>query len=129
MNASAWAELIEELADRLPRLELDDVVILKASGNRYTELFQLKDGLALDAVSNTFLPPDGRLTAEQETEMRTKGWQPPDEPDQPNWWLLFPKWPLHSRDAAWIAELMVSTLRDVYGVADPAEIGVRAFKS
>lgn len=128
MNASSWAELTEQLADRLPRLELGDVVILEASGNRYTELFQLTDGLALDAVSNTFLPPEGQLAAEQEAAMRAKGWQPPDEPDQPNWSLLFRKWPLHSRDATWIAELMVSTLHDVYGVTGPSEVEVRVFK-
>ncbi|MEU8239043.1 hypothetical protein AB0C07_12415 [Actinoplanes missouriensis] len=128
MSASSWEELTEQLADRLPRLEVGDVVILEAPGNRYTELVQLTDGLGLDAVSNNFLPPDGRLAPEQEAGLRAKGWQPPDEPGELNWWLRIKKWPLHSRDAASIAALMVSTLREVYGVASPSELELRAFK-
>ncbi|MFC7530803.1 hypothetical protein [Actinoplanes sp. GCM10030250] len=129
MSASSWEELTEQLAARLPRLEIDDVVILAAPGNRYTELVQLKNGLALDAVSNAFLPPDGQLTAEQERELQTLGWQPPAGPMRQNWWHEVGKWPLHSRDAARIAELMVSTLRDVYRVAAPSDVEQRSFKS
>jgi hypothetical protein len=129
MSVSSWEELTGQLADRLPRLEVDDVVILVAPGNRYTELVQLQDGIALDAVSNTFLPPDGQLAGEQERELENKGWLAPSGPGRRNWWHEVRKWPLHSRDAARIAELMVSTLRDVYGVADPSDIEVRSFKS
>jgi hypothetical protein len=129
MSASSWEELTEQLAARLPRLEIDDVVILAASGNRYTELVQLKNGLALDAVSNAFLPPDGQLTAAQEQELREKGWQPPERPFRQLWWHEVDKWPLHSSDAAGVAELMVSTLRDVYRVGSPSDIEVRSFRA
>lgn len=129
MSASSWEKLTGQLAARLPGLEVDDVVILAASGNRYTEVAQLKNGLALDAVSNSFLPPEGRLTGEQEQELQNKGWQAPERPFRQNWWHEVHKWPLHSRDAAAIAELMVSTLRDVYRVADASDIEVRAFNS
>jgi hypothetical protein len=129
MSASSWDELTEQLAARLPGLEVDDVVILAAPGNRYTEVVQLKNGIALDAVSNSFLPPEGQLTGEQEQELRDKGWQAPEPPFRQNWWHEVHKWPLHSRDAAGIAELMVSTLRDVYRVSGPADIEVRSFKS
>ncbi|WP_045744508.1 TY-Chap domain-containing protein [Actinoplanes rectilineatus] len=125
----SWEELTEQIADRLPRLATGQVVIVEAPGNRYTELVQLAGGLALDAVSNEFLPPDGRLGPEQERELAAKGWQPPERPSRLNWWLEVPKWPLHSRDAARIAELMVSTLRDVYGVTEVSDIGHRSFQS
>ena len=127
MRASSWAELTGQLADRLPRLRVDEVVILEASGNRYTELIQLEGGLELSAVANASLPPDGQLRADQERELEQKGWQPPNRPLRQTWWLAVPKWPLHSRDAARIAELMVSTLRDVYGVAGPSDIEQRSF--
>ena len=124
MRASSWEGLTELFAARLPGLAVDDVVILAASGNRYTEVVQLENGLALEAVSNSFLPPEGRLTGAQEQELQNKGWQAPERPFRQNWWHDVPKWPLHSRDAAAIAELMVSTLRDVYRVADPSDIRV-----
>jgi hypothetical protein len=129
MSPSSWEELIEQLAARLPELAIDDVLILEASGNRYTELVQLKGGIALDAVSNAFLPPDGQLTAEQERELQAKGWQPPERPLRQNWWREVTTWPLHSRDLRGIAELMVSTLRDVYGVAGPSEINLRSLRA
>jgi hypothetical protein len=129
VSTISWEELTGQLAERLPRLEVDDVVILVAPGNRYTQLVQLKDKLALDAVSNSFLPPEGQLTADQERQLESKGWQPPEGAFRQLWWHEVTKWPLHSRDAAVVAELMVSTLRDVHGVADPSEIEVRAFQS
>jgi type III secretion system-like peptide-binding chaperone len=129
MSPSSWEELIEQLAARLPELTIDDVLILEASGNRYAELVQLNGGIALDAVSNAFLPPDGQLTAEQERELQAKGWQPPERPLRQNWWHEVTRWPLHSRDLRAIAELMVSTLRDVYGVAGPAEINLRSLRA
>ncbi len=129
MSVSSWEELTGQLAARLPGLAVDDVVILAAPGNRYTELVQLKNGIALDAVANSFLPPEGQLTGEQEQELRDKGWQAPEHPFRQNWWHEVHKWPLHSRDAAAIAELMVSTLRDVYRVAVPSDIEVRSFRS
>jgi hypothetical protein len=129
MTASSWEELTGQLAARLPGLAVDDVIILAASGNRYTELVQLKNGIALDAVSSSFLPPEGQLTGAQEQALRDKGWQAPERPFRQNWWHEVRKWPLHSRDAAAIADLMVSTLRDVYRVAGPSDIEVRSFKS
>jgi hypothetical protein len=129
MTMSSWEELTEQLAARLPRLEIDDVIILiQEAGNRYTQLIQLKNGLALEAVANVALPQDGQLTVEQERELQRKGWQPPERPRH-NWWHEVNKWPLHSRDAASIAELMVSTLRDVYRVASPSDIEVRSFRA
>lgn len=129
MTGSSWEELTEQVAGRLPRLAINEVVILEASGNRYTEAVQRQHGIALDAVSNTFLPPEGQLGPERERELERKGWQPPSRPLRDFWWLEVDKWPLHSRDAAWIAELMVSTLRDVYRVASPSDIVLRSFQS
>ncbi|MEU4625189.1 hypothetical protein AB0G04_35100 [Actinoplanes sp. NPDC023801] len=125
MNASSWEELTSQLAVRLPLLEFNDVIQLTAPGNRWTELMQLEDSLALDAVSNEFLPPDGQLDAAQEQEMRNRGWQSP----LPLWTHQVDKWPLNSRDAARVADLMVSTLRDVYRVADPSDIEVTSFNA
>jgi hypothetical protein len=129
MTVSSWEELSGQLADRLPVLEVDDVVILAAPGNRYTELVQLEGRIALDAVSNTFLPPDDQLTADQERQLQEKGWQPPERPFRPLWWHEVDEWPLRSGEVSAVVELMVSTMRDVYRVADPADIEVRSFRS
>lgn len=123
MNASSWEELTSQIAARLPLLELDDVIQLIGPGNRFTQLSQGDGALTLDAVSNEFLAPDGHLDAAQEQAMRDKGWQSPS----PLWTYEVDKWPLNSRDAARVADLMVSTLRDVYRVAGPSDIEVKSF--
>lgn len=125
MKTSSWEELTDRLAARIPLLEFNDVVQLVASGNRFTELIQLDGTLDLDAVSNEFLPPEGQLDAAQEQAMRDKGWRS----GSPLWTHTVDKWPLNSRDAAQVAGLMVSTLRDVYRVADPSEIDVKTFNA
>jgi hypothetical protein len=126
MSTPSWEQLTDKLAARLPRLQEDDVIILKC-GRYSTQLIQLRWGLSLQAVSNRFLPPELPLSTEQEHQLREKGWQPPDPPLQLNWWLDVDKWPLHSRDAARIAELMISTLRDVYDATDPGDVEERSF--
>jgi hypothetical protein len=128
MTASSWEQLTAELAARLPRLATDDVISLK-SEDRYTQLIQLHDGLALEAVSNRFLPPESRLSPEQEQQLQHKGWQPPKPPFQLNWWYDANQWPLHSRDADRIAELMVSTLREVYRIADAGDVVEHSFNA
>jgi hypothetical protein len=127
MSVTSWDELTEQVADRLQRLRLDEVLILLAPGNRYTEVSQLQDRLALDTVSNEFLPPDGRLDADQERQLEAMGWQRPTPPIQPLWIQEVQKWPLHSSDAERVADLMVSTLRDVHAVKTPSEIELNAF--
>ena len=128
MSASSWQELHDRLAARLPQLTDGDVVIL-GSGRRYTQLMQRPTGLTLEAVSNSGLPPEQQLGADQENRLREKGWQPPAKPRRLNWWQDVDRWPLHSRDAVRIAELMVSTLRDVYDVTEPAEVEESSFNA
>ncbi len=128
MTATSWEQLTERIAVRLPLLENNDVISLKSAG-RYTQLIQREDGLNLEAVSNRFLPPGRRLTTDEEQQLRQKGWEPPNPPLQLNWWRDVKQWPLHSRDSHRIAELLVSTLRDVYRIADPSEIVERSFNA
>jgi hypothetical protein len=128
MTASTWEQLTEQLAARLPQLDNDDVINLKSEG-RYTQLIQVEDGLILEAVSNRFLPPDSQLTPHQEEQLQQKGWEPPNPPLRLNWWHDVKQWPLHSRDADRIADLMISTLRDVYRIADPGDVVERTFNT
>ncbi len=128
MSGLTWEQLNDQLAARLPQLTEGDVIIL-GSGRRYTQLMQRRDGLTVEAVSNSGLPPDQQLGTAQENRLREKGWQPPNKPWRLNWWHDVTRWPLHSRDAARIAELMVSTLRDVYDVTEPADIRESSFNA
>lgn len=128
MSGRSWEQLGADLAARLPHLDDGDVVIL-GSGRRYTQLLQRPDGLTVEAVSNSGLPPEQHLDAGRENLLREKGWQPPNGPLRRNWWHDTNQWPLHSRDAARIAELMTSTLREVYDVTEPADIEETSFNS
>ncbi len=128
MSALSWEQFRDEIATRVPRLAEGDVIIL-GSGRRYTQLMQRRNGVTVEAVSNSGLPPEQQLRTQQEDQLRAKGWQPPNGPLRHNWWLDVDQWPLHRRDALRIAELMLSTLRDVYDVNDPAQIEEASFKA
>lgn len=90
---------------------------------------QRRNGLTVEAVSNSGLPPEQQLDADQENRLRAKGWHPPNRPLRLNWWYDVDQWPLHSRDAARIADLMVSTLRDVYAVPEPDAVEDSSFNA
>ncbi|KUL25807.1 TY-Chap domain-containing protein [Actinoplanes awajinensis] len=127
MSAASWEDLTARLRARLPGLQTMEVISLKAAGNRYTQLIQRPTGLTLEATANEFLPPDGRLTPEQEKRLRDKGWLPPDPPGRNNWWYDIDRLPLSDVDTARVVDLMVCTLRDVYLVAGPADVTERSF--
>lgn len=126
MSSAGWEEFSEGIAARLPRLGINDVIIL-GKGPLYTQLIQLKHGLAVEAVASSGLPEGQELTAEQERLLAEKGWRAPARLRTKNWSYELEKWPLHSRDAARVTELMVSTLREVYGITDPADIEMKSF--
>ena len=128
MSGRSWEQLRDDLATRLPRLADGDVIIL-GQGRRYTQLMQRRNGLSVEAVSNHGLPPEEQLGAEQENRLREKGWQPPNRPLRLNWWYDVDQWPLHSSDAARVADLMVSTLRDVYDVTEPDAVEDSSFNA
>jgi hypothetical protein len=120
MNADPWGDLTGDLAAQLPYLKNGDIVILKRE-DRYVQLFQGPDGGSIEASANANLPAPQRLSAAGEEKLSEMGWEPPRPPDRHNWWIDY-GWPLHSREARRLAELLVATLREAFETKNPREL-------
>lgn len=110
MPVDRWAELTDALALGLTRLAADDFLVLDADG-RYVQCYQDEDQLLAEAWD-----PGG-------PRLRELGWGGPHAPGgNPSVALA---WPFSHAAARGLAELMIRTLRDVYG-ADPRRLRYRA---
>ncbi len=127
MAYRTWEQLTQELAARLPRLANGDTIRL-ADEPYFSMLQQAPDFLRLETASNHTLPPDRRLTAEQEQQLRALGWAQPDVPGDPNFWVEL-DWPLSGAQALHAAGMIVGALRDVYGVDRAGGVEEEAFNA
>ncbi len=127
MNQKSWEELQQELAARLLRLTDGDTVIL-SSGGRYTQLQQGPNWIRLEAASNHSLSPAEQLSAEQQERLLGMGWQPPAPPLDDNWWVQ-QEWPLSGRTATRLADMIVVTLRNVYGTDEVSQVEEKTFNA
>jgi hypothetical protein len=133
-----WARFAEDLAACLSALEEDEFLILSYKRSNYYVQFagQGRFGMRVEAASNTYIvPPEARLSIEDQAVMIRLGWQlptelPPEEtglppnPDgSPNYFLDV-AYPL---DFWQVAELAVATFRRVYHVAHPGMLQYKAF--
>jgi len=123
--AAAWADFDRALADALPKLPagstLDMTLDPTASGVGeavYTVSVEgASDGLRANAVSNSLLPPEHRLSRKSVGELIALGWSPPgvlvagDE----RFGLQLPV-----SDAPRMAKILSRTLREGYGTPHPA---------
>ena len=127
MTQQAWEQLTQDLGKRLLALDDGDTIILQ-HGVHYVQCQSGVDDLHLDAVSNHHLPPERRLSGEQEERMVALGWQPPRPPGYFNYHVKVDL-PLSAQDAVRVASLLVGALRDVYGVESPEQIEEKAFNA
>jgi hypothetical protein len=111
-----WATFATALADDLPKLADGDTVILEY-GEPYVQFTQAESVLYADTRGG-----DGaRLSA--------LGWRAPEPAmGTPNWWTEVP-WPLSVQDSRQLGDLMLATLRDVYGAPGPDALAYQAFNS
>ena len=127
MAYRTWEQLTHELAARLTRLADGDTVRL-AAGPYFAMLQQAPDFLRLETASAHTLPPDRQLTAGQVGQLRALGWQEPDLPGDPNFWVEL-DWPLSGAQAVRAAAMVVGALRDVYGLDRVDRIEEKAFNA
>lgn len=122
---SAWDRFGAKLATVFPALLPGDTLIFSL-GRRYVQLAQYERCVHTEAVSDEFLPPEQRLTAEQKTKLRELGWHPPDRDSYRNYWHESDV-PLSGADSRRLATLFVRTLRDVHGVESPEALETEAW--
>lgn len=125
-----WNDFARRLAAALVALPVDAYVIVQCRGGfPYVQAMRHPNGLAGEAVSDTFLSERLRLNQAQIRRMTTLGWHEPDGHGRVNWWhdLVIPAdldraTPDQLAECDRLAERMVAALHEVYGVRSPAEL-------
>lgn len=148
--SAEWRDFADRLAQHVPVLGPDQVLILsEPKANRFVQLvMQGAWGLKLEAVTESFLESNDRLSSHDEQAMRALGWQPPTvrpfdappvappvagldadtemdgEPEgSPSWTMQWPA-PVPHADAA---RFVVRTLATVFHVKHPSLLQYYAF--
>jgi hypothetical protein len=134
----AWEHVANELSVAMADLDEDEYLVLSRKGTNY--YVQLMDqgsfGVRAEAVSNAYVNPNELLTDESKAKLLELGWtgpthRPGDEIDEsgrhkaegsPNFYLDLAK-PIAYRE---LADLMVTTLRDVYRTEHPGWLEYQA---
>jgi hypothetical protein len=125
VNADPWSRFIDLLSARFQDLAPGDTVIL-SRGRHFVQLAHVVDEVHAEAVGDAGLPPDQRLTDDQQRRLAELGWHPPAPPGYVNYWhrILAPPAPSDSRR---LATLFADTLREVYGVESPEALDIEAW--
>jgi len=137
-RSADWPAFAQRLASVLGALQEDHYLVVSLKGtNRYVQFAaQGHWGLRAECVSNEYLSGPERLDERQLARLRELGWRDPTgsapestperDPDgSPN---HFVEWPAKTAVTG-LADLAVTTLVDVLGVAHPGFLEYKAFDS
>ena len=131
-GALSWDDFETRLVAALERMALDQYLILSTrpagdDESLYYVQFAQGDraGFRAEAVSNRYLTGAAQLSPAQEDAMAALGWQFPD-PHATKPENFSRQWPMPAPFAE-AARLAVGTLRQVYGVGQPADLVYRRF--
>ncbi|MFI5906779.1 TY-Chap domain-containing protein [Dactylosporangium sp. NPDC051541] len=129
--APTWEEFAAALKTALGKLG-DGMVLVISSKTRpwvVAEFAQGRDLLYAEVSGELLGDEDVTRVDSPETRriLESHGWQPPDEAKGYMWHRLVP-YPPTSAEYRAIAEGAVANLRDVNGLASPAELGYRAWE-
>jgi len=137
-RSADWPAFAQRLASVLGALQEDQYLVVSLKGtNRYVQFAaQGHWGLRAECVSNEYLSDPERLDERQLARLRELGWHDPTgsapestperDPDgSPNHFI---EWPAQTALTG-LADLAVTTLVDVLGVAHPGFLEYKAFDS
>ncbi|MCP2343619.1 TY-Chap domain-containing protein [Actinomadura rupiterrae] len=124
-----WQTFAAELADDLAGLPAGALLVIteRADGGRFTQFAQDDDGLVAYVSDNTYLAPADQASPEARRTIEAAGWNPP-EPRQghEDWWYRLP-WPSSSAAYHRLTDMIVTALRDGYGIPSPEGWHYRAW--
>jgi hypothetical protein len=126
-----WEALAQGLADVLPDLPDGGLLVVSEArdggGARYAQFAQGAAELVGYVVVNSFLDAPARASEEGERVIAGIGWRAPEPRlGHDNWWTSVP-WPATAARYAELGRMVVTALRDGYGVADPDALGYQAW--
>jgi hypothetical protein len=121
---TAWREFRQRLADHVAALAGGDSIVVEVVGQdvegmpAYCQVAAGDEVLRVEAISNVYLADEGQLDDDQVTALGDMGFQQPEarswEEGETNFWL-----DLEQREADRAAVMVVTALREVYGVLHP----------
>jgi hypothetical protein len=121
---SSWDDFTVDLGRDLAGMHRGEDRVF-SSGCRYVQVAAGQPFMALETVSNMYLPPDQSLTPDEEQTLRRLGWGEPESPGPSNWRLEYP-WPLNSAQAAKAARVLTDTIRAVLRTPSPGDLQIEA---
>ncbi|MBF6332780.1 TY-Chap domain-containing protein [Nocardia transvalensis] len=121
-----WTEFSAGLAEELATLPAGALVVIteadKPAGNcRYTQFRQTDDLLEAQLTGDTYLSPESRPSGPGRQRIIDAGWQQPDSRHTDNWWIELP-WPITTALYRQLADMVVTGLRDGFGITDPTTL-------
>ena len=119
--AKAWKDFRATLADRVFCHADDDHILLEVDvperhetpTGPYVQVGWTGDDIVAEVSSNRVLDPKFRIRKDERRLLRALGWRRPDD-EHPNYWMT-----VDPAYADQTADLLVTALRDVFGVVHP----------
>ncbi|BDU02468.1 TY-Chap domain-containing protein [Nocardia sputorum] len=126
---TGWGDLAAGLAAELAALRAGSIVKLVESGTgprrRYAQFLQLDDALAAELVDDEWLALEARAGAAGRALIAESGWRERDA-GHVNWWTELP-WPSPTVDYRRLADMVVTGLRDGFGIHAPTALAYTAW--
>ncbi|MCP2343620.1 TY-Chap domain-containing protein [Actinomadura rupiterrae] len=116
-----WETFAAALAGDLAELPEGALVVIseREGGGRFTQCMQEEDALTAYVCDNVFLKPEDRASAEGERIIADAGWKPRDPAmGDENWSYVLPC-PAPAEDYRNLTDMIVTALRDGYGIPSP----------
>ncbi|MEU1985385.1 hypothetical protein [Nocardia sp. NPDC019395] len=122
-----WPEFSAGLSRHLAGLPAGAILTLvEAGGSRYAQFRQFDDRLYAELVGDEWLGPGKRAGDSGARLLVEAGWQRPDPDHTDNWWIEYP-WPLTPLRYRELVSMVLIGLRDVFAVAEPADLVYNAW--
>ncbi|WP_330185024.1 hypothetical protein OHB26_16415 [Nocardia sp. NBC_01503] len=118
-NDEIWQSFSIRLASVLARLPAWTSIALEASGNRFVQFLMADAGLACEVVCNDYLEQNHRMSLADETLLHLMGWGTPQHGHN---WTRFLDWPARTAAYRDLSGHVVTALRDVLHISEPAEL-------
>ncbi|MGK8485862.1 TY-Chap domain-containing protein [Nocardia asiatica] len=126
---TGWEDIAAGLAAELAALSAGSIVKLVESETgprrRYAQFLQLDDVLSAELVDDGWLDPALRAGTAGRAVIAAAGWRERDA-THGNWWAELP-WPSSSAEYRRLADMVVTGLRDGFGIAAPTALAYTAW--
>ncbi|GAB4582307.1 DUF6301 family protein [Nocardia sp. IFM 10818] len=121
-----WPEFSAALTLTLTSLPLEGILVIRKDDRAVAHIEPTWFGLTCRMLAGS-VPSAQRSSGTERTAMTDSGWSIVEEDRVPEGWVRSLRWPASYREFEAMADAVVTALRDVYRVADPADLVVDAW--